>query len=43
MVVLDASGERYVVEMVATGERVKLKFGNVVALHGYNPYVGEFG
>ena len=36
-------GERYVIEMAATGEQVKLKFGNVVALHGHNPYVGEFG
>ena len=36
-------GERYVIEMAATGEQVKLKFGNVVALHGHNPYVGQFG
>ena len=36
-------GERYVVEMAATGEQVRLKFGNVVARHGHNPWVGVFG
>lgn len=35
-------GDRYVVEMASSGEQVKLKYGNVVALHGHNPYVGEF-
>jgi hypothetical protein len=30
----DDENERYVVEMVATGELVKLKYANVVALHG---------
>ena len=38
----DGGGERYVVEMAATGEQVKLRFGNVIALHGHNPYVGQF-
>lgn len=42
-VVSSDGGERYVVEMAAGGEQLKLKYGNVVALHGYNPYVGEFG
>ena len=41
--VVGSDGERYVVEMAATGEQVKLKFGNVVALHGYNKYMGQFG
>lgn len=41
--VVSADGERYVVEMAGTAEQVRLKFGNVVALHGYNPWVGEFG
>ena len=42
IVMHNAESERYTVEMAATGEQVKLKFGNVVALHGYNPYVGQF-
>ena len=41
--VVGSDSERYVVEMAATGEQVKLKFGNVVALHGYNQWVGQFG
>ena len=41
--VVGADSERYVVTMAATGEQVRLKFGNVVALHGHNPWVGEFG
>ena len=40
--IVDDTDWRYIVEMAATGEQVKLKFGNVVALHGYNPYVGQF-
>mmetsp|Transcript_51257 Transcript_51257/g.133104 ORF Transcript_51257/g.133104 Transcript_51257/m.133104 type:complete len:373 (-) Transcript_51257:209-1327(-) len=36
-------GERYVVEMAVTGEQMKLKYSNVVALHGHNPWVGQFG
>ena len=43
VVSVDSGGERYVIEMAATGEQVKLKFGNVVALHGHNPWVGHFG
>ena len=42
-VVDDDGSERYVIEIAATREQMKLKFGNVVALHGHNPYVGEFG
>ena len=41
--VVASNGERYVVEMAATDEQVQLKRGSVVALHGYNPYVGEYG
>lgn len=41
--VLSADSERYVVEMATTGEQVKLKFGNVISLHGHNPWVGHFG
>jgi hypothetical protein len=39
----DASDGRYIVETAATGEQLKLRWHNVVALHGFNPYVGEFG
>ena len=42
-VVSSDGGERYVVEMATSGEQVKLRYGNVVALHGHNPYVGQFG
>ena len=50
--VLSADTERCVVEILTSGEKkelgkapaeqVKLKFGNLVPLHGYNPYLGQF-
>ena len=42
-IVSSEGSERYVVEMAGSLEQLKLKFGNVVALHGYNPYAGQFG
>ncbi|KOO21578.1 hypothetical protein Ctob_001649 [Chrysochromulina tobinii] len=42
-IVSSEGSERYVVEMAGSFEQLKLKFGNVVALHGYNPYAGQFG
>ena len=41
--VMSVDNDRYVIEMASTSEQVKLKLCNVVALHGHNPWVGEFG
>ena len=40
---MSVDNDRYVIEMASTSEQVKLKLCNVVALHGHNPWVGEFG
>ena len=41
--VMSVDNDWYVIEMAGTSEQVKLKLCNVVALHGHNPWVGEFG